>query len=119
MIPLIEKILLVRPGAKCCVWNTTDMSEYMGEPEPVLLMGHLVDWKDSSECPTEEEILALGSEDDLGIMLDIAAEETRKQDRDLKASDDVTVLAALYIERKTNPEAELRGFLDQLEEGAK
>ncbi len=119
MIPLIEKILLVRPGAKCSVWNTSDRSKYMGEHPPVELLGHLVDWKDSSACPTEEEILALGSDDDLGIMLDIAAEETRKQERDLKASDDVTVLAALYIERKTNPEAELRGFLDQLENGAR
>lgn len=116
MSTLADKIRLLKPGAKFCVWETLDRSLYFGEKEPIEFLGCLIDWKEGYTLPTEAEVLAMTDEDEVAITA--MKENERKDARDLNAKSDMALMAQYMIHKKAKG-ASLRDFLDELEEFSK
>ncbi len=116
MATLLNKIKYLHPDVKCSVWNTSNLSEYMGENPPILLYDCLIDWSTLNPypCPSQEEIESL---DDSIVDVEIFKREeaVRKELRDERAKEDLSILSGFRQEKKLSPDKTFTEYLDELE----
>lgn len=108
---LLQRLLFLNPNANFAIHDCT-LSEYAGEGYPIEMDGFLVSWNKTNElkCPSIEEVKSVDI-----IALNEKMESDRKQIRNDKYSDDLTLKATYSNEKKTNPSLKFSDYLDQLE----
>src|SRR5690349_13072194 len=104
MATLLDKIRYLHPDVKCCVWDTEDESQYMGENVPIHLDNSLVDWSalNPYPCPSQEELDALDNSVVDGEIFS-RSELLRKQIRDDNAKSNLGILSGFRAEKKLIP----------------
>lgn len=113
LIDLTNYILYLNPEAKFSIWDTTDISQYMGESAPISLDNKFIDWgvSNTSLCPSWEEIQACDP-----MLVESFTKAREKEIRNEHYKSDKIIVSNFKVAQMLNPELTWSDFLDTLDE---
>lgn len=112
-IDLCNALKYLVPTANCCVWGTSDITQYYGETPPILRFNMLVDWRSFTPCPTEQDITNINS---TAFNTALAAQQQQSTVSSLlnDINNNVGLKAAYYIAKQNNPGLTLQNFIKNI-----